>query len=53
MFGLDELDVTTLLNHDTTNAMLTKMMQCAQKSLLELGIGSSISKEILTSIPKL
>jgi hypothetical protein len=28
-FGLDELDVATLLNHNTTNAMLTKVMQRA------------------------
>jgi hypothetical protein len=25
-FGLEELDVATLFNHDTTNAMLTKVM---------------------------
>jgi hypothetical protein len=25
-FGLDELDGATLLNHDTTNATLTKVM---------------------------
>jgi hypothetical protein len=52
-FGLDELDVAILLNHNTTNAMLTKVMQCAQKASLELGIGSNIGKEILTSIFKL
>jgi hypothetical protein len=53
VFGLNELDVATSFNHDTTNATLTKVMQRAQKALLELGIGSSIGKEILTSIPKL
>jgi hypothetical protein len=28
-FGLNELDVATLLNHNTTNATLTKMIQHA------------------------
>jgi hypothetical protein len=53
VFGFYELDVTTSLNHDTTNAKLTKVMQCAQKASLELGISSSKGKEILTSIRKL
>ncbi len=45
MFGFNELDVATSLNHDTTNAKLTKMMQCVQKASLELGISSSKGKE--------
>jgi hypothetical protein len=51
-FGLDELDVATLFNHNTTNAMLKKVKQCAQKASLELGTSSSIGKEIETSIFK-
>jgi hypothetical protein len=45
VFGFNELDVATSLNHDTTNAKLTKMMQCVQKASLELGISSSKGKE--------